>query len=127
MWYNPIIIAILRSPLHFLVSGMYVLITFTGKKSGKTYSTPVQYKREGQVLKFVTRKSRTWWRNLRDGAPVTMLLRGQQISGRAEVLGGDETGTALQIQWVYAPIMSAAQATQLAKDSVVVQIQLAGA
>jgi len=32
---------ILRSPLHGMVSSTVLLITFTGRKSGNTYTTPV--------------------------------------------------------------------------------------
>lgn len=34
---------LLRSPLHGLMSNRYLLITFTGRKSGKRYTTPVAY------------------------------------------------------------------------------------
>ena len=32
---------VLRSPVHKMVSKTVLLITFTGRKSGKTYTTPV--------------------------------------------------------------------------------------
>ena len=31
----------LRSPLHSIVDKKILLVTFTGRKSGKTYTTPV--------------------------------------------------------------------------------------
>jgi hypothetical protein len=34
---------LLRSPLHGLMSNRYLLITFTARKSGKRYTTPVAY------------------------------------------------------------------------------------
>ena len=34
---------VLRSPVHGMVSKFTLLITFTGCKSGKTYTTPVSY------------------------------------------------------------------------------------
>ena len=39
---NPIVRLILRSPLHRLVSGSILLITYQGRKSGKTYTLRVQ-------------------------------------------------------------------------------------
>jgi hypothetical protein len=42
--------AILRSPLHGLVSNNVILITFTGRKSGNTYTMPVNYVRDGDAL-----------------------------------------------------------------------------
>ena len=41
--YNPLMKWLLRSPLHGVVSKMYLLVTFTGRKSGTVYSTPVEY------------------------------------------------------------------------------------
>ena len=77
---------LLKSPLHGLVSGEFMLITFTGRKSGKTYSTPVQYKRDGQAVIFLTRKKRKWWRNLQGDAAVTVRIRGWDIEGTPEVV-----------------------------------------
>ena len=39
---------ILRSPLHGMVSKTITLISFTGRKSGKAYSTPVSYSQNRQ-------------------------------------------------------------------------------
>lgn len=125
MWYNPIITALLRSPIHGVVSGMYLLITFTGKRTGQTYTTPVQYKQFGQTLKFVTRRSRRWWKNLRDGAAVKVRLRGHDRPGVAnEVPASDDDALAAEILAVYSPLVSPAMAARLAPDSVVIKIDL---
>ena len=39
--YNPFVGALLRSPLHGFMSNSTMLLTYTGRKSGKTYTTPV--------------------------------------------------------------------------------------
>ncbi len=127
MWYNPIVTFVLRSPLHFTVSGLFLLITVTGRKSGRTYTTPVQYKQADRSLKFVTRRGRAWWRNLRGGAPVTVELRGRRLAGRAEIVAGDDEFVAGEIRAVYAPMVSEAQARALAPEAVVVRIDLNGA
>jgi F420H(2)-dependent quinone reductase len=85
--------ALLRSPMHRLVSGRLVLLTVTGRRSGKKISLPVAYKQDGERLKipvlFPQRK--LWWRNLRDGAPVTVRLRGVDRAGHGQVQGdGDD-------------------------------------
>lgn len=61
---NPFMKTILRSPLHGLVSENVILITFTGRKSGKTYTTPVNYVRDGEALIILSHDDRTWWKNL---------------------------------------------------------------
>lgn len=126
MWYNPIITLLLRSPLHGLVSGMYLLITFSGKKSGRVYTTPVQYKQFGQTLKFVTRRSRVWWKNLRGGAPVTVRLRGQDRPAVAAEAPAEGAALAAEIHGVYAPAMKLEQAARIAPEAVVIQLELAG-
>jgi deazaflavin-dependent oxidoreductase (nitroreductase family) len=86
MWYNGIIKGLLRSPLHRLMSGSTLLITFTGQKSGKVYTTPVNYVQTGQDLLVTSVRGRTWWRNLRGGAPVVVRLQGQDRDAVAEAL-----------------------------------------
>ncbi|MFW5692246.1 MAG: nitroreductase/quinone reductase family protein [Chloroflexota bacterium] len=80
---NRVLKPLLRSPLHFFASQGVMLITFTGKKSGKVYITPVQYRQDGEVVSFFTRRDRIWWKNLRGGAPVTLRLRGHDRHGQA--------------------------------------------
>jgi len=79
---------ILRSPLHGTISKNLTLITFTGRVSGKTYTTPVSYSQEeGQVNIFT---HANWWKNLLGGAPVSLHLQGQEIRGQAEPIVDDK-------------------------------------
>jgi hypothetical protein len=78
---NTIIRSILRSPLHGLLSKQMMLITFTGRKTGKEYTTPVTMIRDDAGYKFFS--SYNWWKNLRGGAPVTLLVAGQPVRGVA--------------------------------------------
>ncbi|MDJ1420542.1 MAG: nitroreductase family deazaflavin-dependent oxidoreductase [Candidatus Methanoperedens sp.] len=79
-------ILLLRSPLHMLASKSTLLITFTGRKSGKSYTTPVNYVPDGDVLYIVSLRSRTWWRNLRGGAHVIVRLRGRSLEAEGDVI-----------------------------------------
>jgi hypothetical protein len=79
MWYNPIMLWLLRSPLHGMLSGNTLVITYTGRKSGKVFSTPVNYVRDVEVLWTVSYRRRTWWRN--GGLTVTSLPR-RRINGQ---------------------------------------------
>ena len=79
---------VLRSPMHGLVSKTILLITFTGRKSGKTYMTPVSYSQyDGRVYIFT---HAAWWKNLRSGAPVTLCLQGREVQGLAEPVAEDK-------------------------------------
>lgn len=85
MWFNPLMAAILRSPLHGMLSRNTMLITVRGRKTGRPVTTPVNYVRQGNDLLTVSFRSRTWWRNLRGGAPVELLLEGARRSATASV------------------------------------------
>jgi deazaflavin-dependent oxidoreductase (nitroreductase family) len=86
---------ILRSPLHGLISKYILLITFTGRKSGKTYTTPVSYsQQEDQVIIFT---HANWWKNLRGGAPVTLRIRGREFQGLAEPVVEDKQTIAARL------------------------------
>lgn len=75
---------VLRSPFHGVLSNGMMLITVTGRKTGKKYTTPVGYYREGECLWVITSRDRTWWRNLRGGAEVGLLLRRRPVTAFAE-------------------------------------------
>ena len=91
---NPLIAAILRSPLHGLLSPGLMLVTVTGRRSGRRYTFPVGYQREGQTLTIMVSEAprKSWWRNYREPGPVALRLRGREVEGEAEVVvpGSDE-------------------------------------
>lgn len=91
---NPFMKRLLRSPLHALVSRSYLLITLTGRRSGRQYTTPVQYGQKGRTVLVVTSKKYTWWKNLRGGACVSVRLRGRDHGGSAQVDESAEAVTA---------------------------------
>ncbi len=67
-----------------------MLITVTGRKSGKSYTLPVSYAQEnGRLICSTDRVDRNWWKNLRGGADVTLRLRGKNVTGRATVIEDD--------------------------------------
>ena len=85
-FYNPLVIGLLRSPLHALMSGSVLLLTFEGRRSGRTYTTPVSYVREGEDVLLVAARDHSWWKNLRGGAPVRLRISGRNEEGVAEAL-----------------------------------------
>lgn len=81
---NGVMKAVLRSPLHGLVSKNLLIMTFAGRKSGKSYTLPLSYARVGDTLYVTT--ERPWHKNLAadGGALVKLVLRGEERSGVAE-------------------------------------------
>ena len=82
----------LRSSVHGIVSKTILLFTFTGSKSGKTYTTPVSYSQDGDQVTIFTHAD--WWKNLRGGAPVTLLIRGKEFPGLAKPVVEDKQAVA---------------------------------
>ena len=69
-------------------------ITYTGRRSGRTFSIPVAFRRDGDEIAIVANMpdAKTWWHNfLGDGAPMSLTLDGIEHSGHA-VAHRDETG-----------------------------------
>lgn len=83
---NPVMRFLLRSPAHGLLSDSLMLITFTGRKSGKQFTTPVRYIQTGDTVRCFTASENQWWRNLRSGARVTLLIKGQSSDYRAQAI-----------------------------------------
>lgn len=109
MWFmnkitNPMVRLILRSKLHRWMSATLLLITYRGRKSGREFTLPVNYARQGQTLYIIpgAAKKKTWWRNLRGGAAVQLVLEGKKVNGRARLLEGEaEAGARLDATWLY--------------------------
>ena len=84
---------VLRSPIHGMVSKFTLLISFTGCKSGKTFTTPVSYSQVGDQVTIFTHAN--WWKNLRGGAPVTLRIRGKDVRGVAVPVAEDKQAIAV--------------------------------
>jgi len=61
-----------------------MLITFTGRRTGRVYTTPVRYLKKGDAVWFFTSLETKWWRNLTGGATVSLRIRGEERSYRAD-------------------------------------------
>ncbi len=85
---------VLGSPAHRLLSGRYLVLEFTGRKTGRVYSTPVAYRQHGDRLLIST--DSPWWRNLAGGESVTVRLRGVRRAGTGAQVTGAEAVDALR-------------------------------
>ena len=86
MWFNKIIVPLLKSRLHGLMSKGTVLLTFTGRKSGRVYTVPVNYVAVGGHYLSTSQRDRTWWRNLGNGEVITLVVRGETIQAASYVV-----------------------------------------
>jgi deazaflavin-dependent oxidoreductase (nitroreductase family) len=76
---------ILGLPFPTLLSGSLMLLSFTGRKTGKKYRQPVSYVRDGDTL--LTPGGGRWKLNLREEQPVGLRLRGRNVVARPEIIG----------------------------------------
>ncbi|WP_432842927.1 hypothetical protein [Dactylosporangium sp. CA-092794] len=78
----------LRSSPRFgpMVRRHLTVVTYTGRRSGRTFSTPVAYKRAGDTVTIGVQaaNAKAWWRNfLGEGGPITLHLDGADRTGHA--------------------------------------------
>lgn len=88
---KPLVGAILRSPLHPVLSFGLMLISFEGRKTGRRYTFPVGYQRSGDTVTVLASRARrkNWWRNFREPGPVDVLVRGAWLTGTGRTLASD--------------------------------------
>ena len=89
---NRLVLPLVRSGVG---GGSLAVVTYTGRRSGQTYSLPVAYRRDGDHvwIGIGAPTQKRWWRNfLGDGAPVEVLLGGETRTGHAVAVrdGGDD-------------------------------------
>ncbi|MDT5008999.1 MAG: hypothetical protein QOH57_616 [Mycobacterium sp.] len=93
--FNAPIVALATSPRWGkYLGGTFAMVTYTGRRSGRTVSLPVGYRRRGDdvVIGVSMPDAKTWWKNfLGDGAPLTITLDGNDRTGHA-VARRDEKG-----------------------------------
>ncbi len=82
---NDFVKFMLRTPLHVFM-GNTMLITVTGRKTGRKIATPVNYYYDGDAYWVISTRTRRWWRNVRGGAEVGLHLHGRDLKGFAETI-----------------------------------------
>jgi deazaflavin-dependent oxidoreductase (nitroreductase family) len=83
-----VVAAILRSPLHGLLSRRLMLLTVIGRRTGRRYTFPVEYISDGGHVTVVAgaAASKTWWLNLTRTSPVLVRIRGRDRNGIARIV-----------------------------------------
>jgi len=75
---------LLRLPFATPLGSRLMLVSFTGRKTGKAYHQPVSYVQQGNIL--LTPGGGKWKWNLQDGQPVHIRLRGYDVLARPELI-----------------------------------------
>jgi len=97
-WVNRSMRAMLTTPgLRHFLGKAFAVITVTGSKTGRRYTTPVQYLRQGPEYVVLSQHGRMWWRNIRTRPQVELLVQGRTITGRAEIADADTAPGVLRV------------------------------
>ena len=90
-WLNALMRMLLHIPgLQRWLGRSTALITFTGRRSGVSYTTPVTYTRHNHEAILTAHESRQWWRNLETQPRVALRLAGSSHHGTARILRDDK-------------------------------------
>lgn len=95
---NPLIRALLRSRLHPVASKALLVLSWSGRTSGRRYSIPVGYQRDGDdvVIMLTNPAQKSWWKNFRMPWPAELLIQGRERTAMGEwVEPGSESFFAL--------------------------------
>ncbi|AZG48672.1 hypothetical protein D7316_05292 [Gordonia insulae] len=80
---NRVVRVLLATPgLNRVVGGRLVTLYIVGRRSGRHYTVPVAYQRQGEKLLIGTPFG--WGKNLRTGEPVEIRLRGERTTADVE-------------------------------------------
>lgn len=89
-WLNWMMLRMLRTPgLQRWIGEGVALLTFTGRRSGRRYTIPISYARDGTRVTALTKKTRSWWRNFADEPNVELRLAGATFSATATATVND--------------------------------------
>ncbi|OBK69794.1 hypothetical protein [Mycobacterium sp. 1165178.9] len=81
---NPVMRFVLRSPLAGLVRNQFMVLSFTGRKTGRAYSIPLSAHLIDGELYALT--GSPWKQNFRGGGPVQVVYNGKTTAMRGELI-----------------------------------------
>ena len=82
-----------------LVGGSMTVVTYVGRRTGRSFSIPVGYRRDGDRVTIGVSfpDQKTWWRNFSgNGESLVLRIDGRERHGRA-VATRDESGVRVNV------------------------------
>ena len=86
---NPLVVLLLKSPLHFFASKNLIFITFRGRKTKRSFNIPVSYHQDGNELIALTLKKNLWWKNLKNLESTMIRLKGKSLTVGLSIVEND--------------------------------------
>jgi hypothetical protein len=102
-WINAFFRGLAEAPLlGGVVRRKFIVIRYVGRRSGKTFETPVAYSRRGDAVTIAVSwpDQKSWWRNfLGEGGPITLVgLDGADRQGHGVASRDSSGGVAVRVQ-----------------------------
>ncbi|MEU4648819.1 nitroreductase/quinone reductase family protein [Nocardia fluminea] len=101
---NAGVMALTEAPVIGKVLGKsFAQISYVGRRSGRTFTTPVNYRRSGDeyIIGVAMPGKKKWWRNfLGEGGPVTVRIGGIDHPGHAIAYRDDRGRVTVRIRTV---------------------------
>ncbi len=116
---NSLMKLFLRTPgLQRWLGKEVALLTFTGRRTGKRYTIPISYDRQGDTVVMITKKVRRWWRNFETHPDVELRLAGKQFEGKAVAGVGTESELGFLISFLeHRPVDAKAYGVEIVDGS----------
>ena len=96
---NPAVRVLLRSRAHRLWSGRLLVLTYRGRRTGRTFSIPLRYAQTGGgelVVLAVVARRKLWWRSFAAApTPASVLVGRRRVEVTGRLAHGRERESAL--------------------------------
>lgn len=113
---NPVIRAVLDSPLHGLLSKHVCVVEYAGRRSGRRFRTPLSYVHDGQRVLLLSSRQTRWWKNFIDpDREVVIRIGDRSLTGTARLYQGDSPELTHRVRVFL---------TQLPRDAMIYKIKL---
>ncbi|HUO37531.1 MAG TPA: hypothetical protein VMU34_06715 [Mycobacterium sp.] len=106
---NPTLRFVLRTPLGGAARHQLMVVSFTGRKTGRQYSVPVSAHRIDNNLYALV--GAPWKRNFRGGATAEVLLDGKSMTMRGELI--EDPSVVADLYWRCAESYGASRAQRM--------------
>ena len=117
-WANSMMKWAVTTPgIQAMVGKGVALLRFTGRRTGNSYTIPVGYHREDDLVTVVTKRMRVWWHNFETPAEVGLRLAGREYTGKAEAQVGDAESLEFMLDYLEKRPVDA-KAFGLARDEI---------
>ena len=84
---NPLVRGLLQSPFHGIASESLCVLSYRGRRSGRSFQVPLSFMQEGLLVRLLSSHNTRWWHNfLSEPIDVEIEIARQTFSAQARTL-----------------------------------------